>query len=50
MRTLVKVFFWLLVLGIVLDIAWPQSARERAADAIAHSICSQQPPPEVCQP
>lgn len=50
MRTLLKVFFWLLVFGIVLSIAWPQSAREKAADAIAHSICSQQPPPEVCQP
>ena len=48
MRTLVKVVVWLLVFGIVLAVAWPQSAREKAADAIAHSICSQQPPPEVC--
>ena len=50
MRTLVKVFVWLLVFGIVLAIVWPQSAREKAADAIAHSICAQEPPPGVCQP
>ena len=49
MRTLVKIVVWLIVLTIVLDIAWPQSAREKAADAIAHSICSQQPQPEVCR-
>ena len=49
MRTLVKIVVWLIVLTIVLDIAWPQSARDKAADAIAHSICSQQPPPEVCR-
>lgn len=47
---LVKIIVWLVVLTIVLDIAWPQSARDRAAGAIAHSICSHQPPPEVCQP
>jgi hypothetical protein len=47
-RTLFKIVLWLIVLTIVLDIAWPESARERAADAIAHSICSQQPAPEVC--
>ena len=37
-----------IVLTIVLDIAWPQDARDKAADAIAHSICSQRPQPEVC--
>ena len=43
MRTLVKIVVWLIVLTIVLDIAWPQSARDKAADAIAHSICAQRP-------
>ena len=50
MRTLVKIVVWLIILTIVLDIAWPQAARDKAADAIAHSICSQKPPPKVCQP
>jgi hypothetical protein len=47
-RTLVKIVVWLIVLTIVLDIAWPQDARDKAAAAIAHSICSRQPPPEEC--
>ena len=38
------------VLVVVLDIAWPQSARDRAASAIAHSICSQQQPGVCSQP
>jgi len=49
-RTLVKVVVWLIVLTIVLDIAWPMEAREKAAAAMAHSICSQRPPPEECGP
>lgn len=50
MRTLVKIVLWLLVLAIALDIAWPREARDEAAGAIAHSICSQQPPPDECGP
>lgn len=50
MRTLVKVFLFLLVFQIVLAIVWPQSERDKAAAAIAHSICSQRPQPEECGP
>ena len=32
------------VVVLVLDIAWPQSARDRAASAIARSIWSQRQP------
>jgi hypothetical protein len=49
-RRWVKVFFWLLVIQIALAIVWPQSERDKAAAAIAHSICSQRPPPEECGP
>jgi hypothetical protein len=49
-RTLVKVVVCLLVVQIVLAIVWPQDARDRAAAAIAHSICSQRPQPEECGP
>lgn len=48
MKTLFKVVIWLIVLTIALDIAWPQEARDKAAGAIAHSICSQRPQREVC--
>ena len=50
MRMLFKIVVWLIALTIVLDIAWPQSARDQAAGAIAHSICSQRPVPEECGP
>jgi hypothetical protein len=49
-RTLVKVIVSLVVLTIVLDIAWPQSARDKTAAGIAHTICSQNPAPEECGP
>jgi hypothetical protein len=49
-RTLLKIVVWLVALTIVLDIFWPQSARDRAAAGIAHAICSHQPPPEECGP
>ena len=42
MRTLVKIVVWLIVLTIVLDIAWPQSARDRAAGA--RGVRPQRPP------
>lgn len=50
MRTLLKVVVWLIVLTIALDIFWPQSARDKAAAGIAHSICAQRPQPEECGP
>jgi hypothetical protein len=49
-RTLVKVFVWLLAFQIILSIVWPQDARDKAAAGIAHSICSQRPQPEECGP
>ena len=50
MRTFVKIIFWLLVFQIGLAIVWPQSARDKAAADIAHSICAQRPQPEECGP
>jgi hypothetical protein len=47
-RGCLKVVIWLVALTIVLDVCWPQSARNRAAAGIAHSICSQNPAPEEC--
>jgi len=49
-RTLFKIVLWLLVFQIALAIVWPQDARDKAAAAIAHSICSQRPQPEECGP
>ncbi len=45
-----RVLIALLLLTVVLDVAWPQSARDQAAADIAHSICSQRPQPEACGP
>ena len=50
MRTLFKIVLGLIVLTIVLDVAWPQEARDQAAARIAHAICSQKPQPEECGP
>ena len=50
MKGCLKVVIWLVALTILLDIFWPQSARDRAAVGIAHSICAQRPQPEECGP
>jgi hypothetical protein len=50
MRTLLKIVVWLIALTIVLDVFWPQEARDKVAAGIAHAICSQRPQPEECGP
>ena len=47
---MIRLLIGLLVLGVLLDAVWPQSARDQAAAGIAHSICSQRPQPRACAP
>jgi hypothetical protein len=44
----VRLVIGLLVVGFALDVAWPQSARDQAAAAIARSYCEHNPQAEAC--
>jgi hypothetical protein len=44
----IRLVIGLLVLGLVLNAVWPQSARNQTAAAIARSYCAHNPQAEAC--